>query len=177
MAAIAAGGLLAGLSLVSGRAQAGPKEVLASIQPPKGHVLMFELRAEGFQVYECKPVAGRAGEYKWVLNAPDAVLYDEHGEKAGTHFGGPTWQADDGSKVVAVKAAAIQPPTGRAIPWLLLRAKSYEGNGVFAKVTYIQRLGTWAGVAPKTGATKENVGKSIRVKYEATYRFYRASQD
>jgi hypothetical protein len=155
----------------------GAKKNPDAVDPPKGHVLIFELRAEGFQVYECKPVKGRADEFEWVLKVPDAILYDEKGEKAGTHFDGPTWQATDGSKVVAAISSSIGSPGGKAIPWLLLKAKSHEGNGAFSNVTYIQRLDTWAGLAPTKGATKENVGTSIRVRYQATYRFFRSSQD
>jgi hypothetical protein len=140
-------------------------------------VLAFELRAEGFQVYECRAVAGNTTEFQWVLKAPDAILFDDRGNKAGTHFGGPTgptWQAGDGSKIVAVKIAEAPALGGRAIPWLLLQVKSRQGDGVFAKVTYIQRIDTWAGRAPTTGATKETVGKTTRVRYQATYRFFRA---
>ncbi len=59
--------------------------------------------------------------------------------------------------------------------WLLLKATSHEGAGIFSKVTYIQRVDTWAGRPPATGATKENAGKELRVKYEATYRFFGAA--
>ena len=94
------------------------------------------------------------------------------GEKAGTHFGGPTWQANDGSKIVADRIAVVNAPGGRTIPWLFLQVKSRGGNGIFSKVTYIQRVDTWAGLAPSTGANKKNVGKTVRIKYQATYRFF-----
>ena len=38
--------------------------------------------------------------------------------------------------------------TPAAIPWLLLRATSTTGTGVFTNVTYVQRLNTTGGVAP-----------------------------
>ena len=126
-----------------------PPAVPASLAPPKGHVPAFELRAEGVQIYECKPA--KAGGFEWVLKAPDAVLFDDRGDKSGTHFAGPTWQANDGSKIVAEKVADA--PGRRSIPWLLLRVKSHAGDGAFAKVTYIQRVDTWAGQAPTAAPT------------------------
>ena len=133
---------------------------------------MFSLRAEGVQIYECKPTKDNPMQYEWALKAPDAVLYDDRGNKAGMHYAGPTWEATDGSKVVAAKKESAAAPDGRAVPWLLLQAKSHEGTGVFSKVTYIQRVDTWAGMAPAEPATKDKAGKEVRVKYEATYRFY-----
>jgi hypothetical protein len=142
------------------------------LAPPKDQVLLFSYRAEGEQIYECQAKKDKPDKYEWTLKAPDATLYDDRGEKAGTHGAGPTWEANDGSKVVAVKMASADAPGGRAVPWLLLGAKSNEGKGVFSKVTYIQRVDTWAGLPPATAATKETAGKQVRVKYGATYRFY-----
>ncbi len=153
-----------------------PPATPAALEPPVGNVLLFELRAEGFQIYECKPKKGAVAEFEWAPKAPDAILYDERGEKAGTHGVGPSWTASDGSKVVAAKTAESPAPGGRAVAWLLLRAKANEGTGVFGKVTYIQRVDTWAGAAPSTGAAKESAGKELRVKYQATYRFFGAAR-
>jgi hypothetical protein len=147
----------------------------AALEPPEGHVLLFTFRAEGVQVYECKPSENDPTKFEWASQGPDATLFDDRGEKAGTHTSGPTWEATDGSKVVAVKKAASPAPGGRAIPWLLLEVKSHEGAGVFSKLTYIQRVETWAGLPPAEGTNKENAGKQMRVKYEATYRFYGAA--
>jgi hypothetical protein len=143
-----------------------------SLEPPEDYVLLFEFRAEGVQIYECKAKKNSPNEFEWVLTAPDATLFDDRGEKAGTHTAGPTWEAKDGSRIVAVKKASFIAPGGRAIPWLLLGVKSHKGTGVFSNVEFIQRVDTWAGLPPVDGATKENDGKQVRVKYEATYRFY-----
>jgi len=150
---------------------AQPQEKPDPLAPPKGNVLLFELRAEGFQVYEGKPKAGDSAAFEWVLKAPDAILYDERGDKAGTHGAGPNWLANDGSKIVAAKSASAPAPGRNAVPWLLLQVKSHEGKGVFSKVTYIQRVDTWAGL-PSVAATKDNAGKELRVRYQATYRFF-----
>jgi hypothetical protein len=169
--AVAAALLLAPTAFGQPGAEA-PPAVPKALEPPAGHVLVLSLRAEGFQVYECRPKKGDAAAFEWALVAPDAILYDDRGEKAGTHGAGPGWQANDGSKVVAAKKTSAPAPGGRAVDWLLLQATANEGAGAFAKVTYIQRVDTWAGLPPAAGATKENAGRQVRVRYEATYRFF-----
>ena len=60
----------------------------------------------------------------------------------------------------------------KAIPWLLLGAVSNAGEGIFAPVTYVQRVNTVGGTAPAApGAT---AGDVARVPYTAEYVFYRA---
>jgi len=163
---------IATLLLASGIVVAQSPMVPDALMPPKGNVLLVELRAEGFQVYTCKPKSDDPKAFEWVLTAPDAVLYDERGDRAGIHGAGPHWMANDGSKIIAAKSASTPAPGGKTIPWLLLKVKSHEGKGIFSNVTYLQRVDTWAGVAPGASATKENVGKELRVKYQATYRFF-----
>ena len=63
-------------------------------------------------------------------------------------------------------------PDPNAIPWLLLKAKSTDGPGIFAEVTYIQRVNTVGGKAPT--APGDYVGELVRVPYTAEYFFYRA---
>lgn len=142
-----------------------------ALEPPKDQVLSFSLRAEGVQIYECRAKDDGTG-WEWALVAPDATLFDDLGEKAGTHYAGPSWEAKGGSKVVAVKQAAVSVSGSRAVPWLLLRVRSHEGIGAFSKVTYIQRVDTWAGMPPARGGNRENAGKQVRIKYAATYRFF-----
>ena len=143
-----------------------------ALEPPKDQVLLFSLRAEGTQVYECRAKKDNATHFEWALKAPDAILFDDLGQQAGTHTAGPAWEGTDGSKVVAVKQASSTAPGGRAIAWLLLRVQSHQGTGAFSKVTYIQRVDTWAGLPPEQGMNRENAEKQVRIKYEATYRFF-----
>jgi hypothetical protein len=144
---------------------------------PDGHVLLLTLRAKGVQVYECKPKKTNAAEFEWAFQAPEATLFDERGDAAGTHGAGPTWQAKDGSKIVADKVADTKSPGGGAIPWLLLKVSGREGKGIFSNVTYVQRVDTMGGLPPVDGATKKNAGKEICIKYEATYRFFGPSPE
>jgi hypothetical protein len=143
-----------------------------AFEPPAGEVLLFAYRAEGVQIYECQAKKDDPTMFEWALKAPEAILFDDRGEKVGVHLAGPSWEASDGSKIVAAKKASLKAPGGLAVPWLLLQVDSHTGAGAFDRVTFIQRVDTWAGLPPSAGATKENSGKQARVKYQATYRFY-----
>ena len=105
------------------------------------------------------------------MKAPHALLFHHGGEVVGIHFGGPTWQGNDGSKVVGARlASATEDPS--AIPWLLLQASSNAGDGVFSDTTCIQRVNTVGGLAPV--APGSVAGEEILVPYIADYYFYRA---
>src|SRR4051812_41268822 len=90
-----------------------------------GNKVDFHAFGVGVQIY-------RWSGTSWVFVAPEAVLYANAGDDAeiGIHFGGPTWQSNSGSKVVATKIRECTPDPG-AIPWLLLGAASAEGPGIF----------------------------------------------
>jgi hypothetical protein len=90
----------------------------------------------------------------------------------GKHYGGPTWEAPDGSTVVAEVRARADASDTAAIPLLLLRAKHTTGKGVFARVRSIQRLQTMGGKAPSQPCTQDKVAQVARVPYKATYYFY-----
>ncbi|GJG85986.1 hypothetical protein tb265_11670 [Gemmatimonadetes bacterium T265] len=123
----------------------------------------------GVQIYGC---AASNGAYAWRLKAPDAVLTDSAGHRVGRHFAGPSWQADDGSTVVGEPLVASPAPRPGAIPWLVLRAKSHSGTGVFAGVSYIVRSMTTGGVAPAGGCDAAHADAEARVDYTATYTFF-----
>src|SRR5579862_244196 len=131
----------------------------AAIQVPAGAKLAHKFHATGAQVYACAAAPGSAAPFAWTLERPDAILVDAAGAKAGSHGAGPTWTAKDGSSVVGQKVAQADAPTPGAVPWLLLRATSTSGTtGVFASVTYVQRVNTRGGKAPATGCDAKTVG-------------------
>ena len=99
-------------------------------------------------------------------------MRNARGEVVATHFAGPTWQGSDGSTVVAAVAERADAPSKKAIPWLLLEAKSHTGSGAFSTITYIQRLDTKGGIAPVTGCDAAHANAEARVPYEAMYAFY-----
>jgi hypothetical protein len=145
-------------------------QVPAALAVPAGNKLAFSYDAIGVQIYGCD---ANATGYGWVFRGPEANLYGHKGKLAGTHYAGPTWQANDGSTVVGTKLAEYAAdPT--AIPWLLLGAASHAGKGRMTDVTYIHRLETTGGKAPATGCDATHVGETARVDYTATYYFYEA---
>jgi hypothetical protein len=137
---------------------------------PAGYEVKAHFEAEGVQIYTCALTS--SGSYAWTFVAPSATLYDKHGDEAGTHYAGPTWEANDASKVVGkvlVKSAA---PDGTSIPWLLLSATVTQTGKTFKNVAYVQRLNTGGGSAPATGCSSANVGAPLEVPYTADYWFY-----
>ena len=143
-----------------------------AIQVPAGAEPVLKVHAKGAQVYVCGPKKDAPKEFEWSLKAPDAELFDADGKSVGKHFAGPTWQANDGSKVVGALTAKVDAPSAAAIPWLLLEAKSTEGQGVLAHVTYVQRIETEGGKAPAAGCDKAHAQAEARVDYQADYFFY-----
>ncbi len=149
-----------------------PPQVPDNLKVPEGQVLLLEGKARGVQIYVCKAKAENTNQFAWTLKAPEADLFNDQGKKIIKHYGGPTWEANDGSKVIGeVKASANSPETS-AIPWLLLQAKSNEGKGTLSKVTYIQRVDTVGGKAPGQGCDQASADKQVRVNYRADYFFW-----
>lgn len=136
------------------------------IQVPEGHKLAAHRYALGAQLYRWNGSA-------WVFVEPVARLFnnDDYRGEVGIHYAGPTWESNSGSKVVAarVDGCSVDPA---AIDWLLLRAISNDGSGVFRRVTYIQRINTVGGKAPT--APGSAVGLVVEVPYTTEYYFYRA---
>jgi uncharacterized protein DUF3455 len=141
-----------------------------NLRVPEGQQLLLHAAARGAQIYTCKTKASEPLAFEWILQAPEADLFDPSGAKIGRHYAGPTWESADGSRV---EGEVIQrSPVQGAIPRLLLRAKSTAGSGLLASTQYVQRLDTIGGVAPAAGCDKEHAGAQARVDYSATYDFY-----
>ncbi len=130
------------------------------------------LHAKGVQVYECQAKKDAPTQFEWSFKEPQAELMDAAGKVVGKHYAGPTWEGSDGSKAVGSVKARADSPDGKAIPWLLLSATS-TGNGMFGKISSIQRVATVGGKAPATCLSSE-MGKQLRVDYTADYYFYTA---
>jgi Protein of unknown function (DUF3455) len=139
----------------------------SNLQPRIPVRLATAVYAEGVQVYSWNGTT-------WAFVAPDAQLFaNSHGQgRIGSHYAGPTWETNSGSKVHGAVVDRCTPDPD-AVPWLLLGVTSTEGSGIFEGVVYIQRLHTTGGNAP-TGAGAF-IGDEARVPYTAEYYFYRAS--
>jgi hypothetical protein len=126
----------------------------------------------GVQIYTCAESKDKKNTFEWTLKAPEAALTEDSGRALGKHYAGPTWEAPDGSKVVGALKAKVDAPDASAIPWLLLEAKSNEGQGLFANVGWVQRIATVGGKAPSSGCDQAHAGAESRVDYHANYYFY-----
>ncbi|HET7106502.1 MAG TPA: DUF3455 domain-containing protein [Candidatus Acidoferrum sp.] len=155
----------AGLFSLPGNAQQVPQQ----IQPSANEQLLLQLHAKGDQVYTCK---GDAAQAAWTLKAPEAQLFDKDGKPFGKHFAGPSWEANDGSRVTGKAAANVPSPDADSIPWLLVNVVGHEGSGVLSRATSIQRINTKGGKAPASGCDPGHVGQELRVAYSADYLFY-----
>jgi hypothetical protein len=152
--------------------QADPTATPVNLMVPAQNVLLFKTSATGTQIYVCKAKADDSSAFEWAFKAPDAELWNDLGEKVGTHYAGPVWEGNDGSKVTAEVVERANAPETGAIPWLLLKAKSHDGAGVFSSITYVQRLETVGGVAPTETCNQPAVGTERAVEYSATYAFF-----
>jgi len=136
--------------------------------------LAMVVSARGVQIYECRAKKGEPAGFEWAFVAPEAELYDSRGSRIGRHYAGPSWEANDGSRVQGTMKERVDAPIGSTIPWLLLTTRSAGPAGAFSKVTAIQRVNTVGGVPPSTGCEDGAVGKRARVSYTADYYFYAA---
>jgi hypothetical protein len=146
------------------------QEVPKQIEPPANEQLLLHVHAKGDQVYACKAADG--GQFTWTLKAPDAQLFDKDGKPFGKHFAGPSWEANDGSRVTGKAVANSPSPDADSIPWLLVNILTHEGSGVLSRATTIQRLNTKGGKAPSSGCDESHAGQELRVPYSADYLFY-----
>jgi hypothetical protein len=140
------------------------------IQAPAGEKLVFMARATGFQIYVCRN--NTEGQPAWTLKAPEAELFDEQGKLIGKHFGGPTWQLNDGSQITGKMAAKVDAPDPKAIPWLLVTVTANSGNGALSGVTSIQRVNTVGGLAAASECTQQSGEVEFKSSYSADYYFY-----
>ncbi len=147
----------------------GAQQAPQKLQPPANEQLVLQVHAKGDQIYTCK---ADGDHFAWTLKGPEAKLFDKADKEIGKHFAGPSWEANDGSRVTG-KAVANEPsPDPDSIPWLLVTVVSRSGEGALAHVTSIQRLNTKGGKAPAGGCDAANAGKELRISYSADYLFY-----
>ncbi len=81
------------------------------IEVPDGNKVFLVGHRPASRFTRCNATPGGFG---WGFVAPRANLYNDHGKLIITHFGGPTWQATDGSNVVGRVEANAQGHKGKA---------------------------------------------------------------
>jgi hypothetical protein len=144
-------------------------DVPDKIKAPAGEGVVLQARASGSQIYVCQ--SGTDGKFAWTLKAPEAELHDQQGGIIGRHYAGPTWKHNDGSEVTGKAFARVDSPDADSVPWLLVTATGHSGEGVFSRVTSIQRIRTKGGQPPADcDASKQN--REVKSSYSADYYFY-----
>jgi hypothetical protein len=169
--------LAAAAALVPAAALAGPAapEVPEAIAVTGPHKPYLVAHAEGVQIYACTAVAGG---HAWRLLAPRATLTGDNGKVIGSHYGGPKWEARDGSIVAAARDAGAS-VDATAVDWLRLKVTSAtagpDGDHLTA-TTYIQRIHTVGGVAPAAAdCDADSVAEQREIPYSADYVFFKAT--
>ncbi len=159
-----------------------PTDVPAAIVAPQGVTLLRSLHAVGTQNYRCRATAGAGGgdpTFAWTLVEPVADLFNSCGVKVGSHFRVPAsdppvpeWKYEiDGSSVSGARVDSA--PVAGSIPELLLKENGHAGAGVFAAVTFVQRLHTVGGAAPGAASCDlAHIDETENVPYSAQYYFY-----
>jgi hypothetical protein len=154
-------------------AQSDPMSAPEAVRAPAGHRIAWDTVGVGEITYECREKKDAMGQYEWAFVAPVATLYDMQKKAVGKYYAGPTWEANDGSKVTGKQVAVAPSPAPKSIPLQLVKAEPAMGAGALNGVTYIQRLDTKMGVAPATACDASAKGRQEKVGYEARYVFYR----
>jgi hypothetical protein len=148
-------------------------QVPSTIAVPDGTALVT-LRAEGAQIYQCKPdsdgkPASQVGALTWQFREPIATLIID-GKSVGRHYAGPNWDYIDGSGVKGKVAASAPGATPNDIPWLKLDVVDHRGDGILSNVSAVQRINTKGGMAQ---GSCESAGNYLSVPYSADYVFLR----
>ena len=144
------------------------QQIPRNLLPPANERSFLKVHAKGDQVYSCK---ADGGQFAWTLKAPDAQLFDKNGKPFGKHFAGPSWQANDGSRVTGKAMANAPSPDADSIPWLLVTIIDRSGKGVLARATSVQRINTKGGKAPASGCDAAHSDQEYRAPYSADYVF------
>ena len=146
-----------------------------AVKVPAGHsVVMETTTTTGEITYQCRAKKDMVDQFEWVFVGPAAGLKDRKGAMVGKYYGPPaTWESMDGSKITGAQIAVA--PNGEGnIPNQLVKANPAVGAGAMQGVSYIQRVATVGGTAPKAVCGKANDSEKQVVQYTADYIFYKA---
>jgi Protein of unknown function (DUF3455) len=160
------------LAACAGGTHVKQEDIPPLLRAPQGQQLALKVHATGVQIYVCQPSKDDPNRFEWAFKAPEAALFGRGGRQVGKHYAGPTWESNDGSKVMG-SLVAKETPDAQSIPWLLLSAKSHAGKGLLSEVQSIQRLRTVGGIAPSGACGPNQLNQELRTSYSADYLFYR----
>ncbi len=142
----------------------------AQIRVRTGYSPVLSTHAKGDQIYQCALIKEN---YTWVLQAPDAKLFDTKGQVVGNHYFGPVWEYKEGSRIVGRVINKLDVDPDSSISWLLVQVIAHKGKGLFSDISYINRVSTHGGLPPLSGCDTNHLGGEKRVAYTADYVFYK----
>ena len=147
----------------------------AAVKVPAGNRVVMKTSTLGGKITcQCRAKKDISDQFEWVFAGPAAGLKDRKGLMVGKYYGPPaTWESMDGSKITGTQVA-VAPNGDGNIPNQLVKANPAMGLGAMQGVSYIQRVATMGGSAPKSLCAKANEGEKQIVKYSADYIFYKA---
>jgi hypothetical protein len=160
--------------LVSSFAAADPDLSVVTppgLEVPPGQAQALMLHASGVLIYECQPKASDPTKFEWVLKSFEADLYDYNSLPVGRYYAGPTWELDDGGKVIGRLKTTADSPDGKGMPWQLFDVVQASGT-IMGKIKSIRCVKTYGGKVPNEPATEARVGQESRAEFHATYKFY-----
>ncbi|HET9832118.1 MAG TPA: DUF3455 domain-containing protein [Vicinamibacterales bacterium] len=194
-----------GLMVMTGVGAARAEDITVPSVPgnlnvDEGNEVFLVGHGVGTQNYVCTTSATSVSGFAFSLFTPEATLFNGEGKQLITHFFSPngdptvkppeagtirvTWEdSRDSSRVWAMlleQSTNEQFVQKDAVAWLKLQTVGVDagttGSGRLTKVTFIQRLNTAGGLAPKSGcSTFEDLGRRAFVPYTADYFFYKKS--
>src|SRR4029077_7014576 len=122
---------------------AGAQDVPQNLWPPGGSVAAGGFPGRGVKIY-VGSLIGSA--FQWTWKAPEAVLYDNQGNKFADYYFGPTWEAPDSSKIVGTITAIAPAPRPSAIGWYIAMVASPSGADVLIGTRFVQQINTVGGL-------------------------------
>lgn len=156
----------------AGPAQRPSLGLFSDIKAPGNVEPVLELAASGDQIFRCEDVGGAT---HWAFRLPEAELRDSSGQVVAHHGADYSFEHIDGSHLLGTIVGYDSSPDPGALRWLLLHTRSF-GQGVFASVSYVQRIDTQGGMPP-AGCTPDQLNQILRVPFTARFIFYTPHRD
>ncbi len=152
---------------------------LNELRPPGDLQKVAVFEGNGARAYEAQLRPGSRDQLEWVAKDDTADLaeirsvHDAMEKRPPRHIklsdNGLRWSASDGGSVETSVVQTAGAPQGDE-DWALYRVDRSSGAGALDGVTYIQRVHTHAGIAPRNAPQK--LGEILQVPHYAQYWFY-----
>lgn len=163
-------------SMLASKPTVADASIPASLRVPAGQFVKYRYAASGDVTYQCLPASDRPGQFAWVQMLANATLNTRSGRSVGRYYGGPTWEANDGSQVVGSVVASVDSTTS-GLPQQLIQTVASEGKASFSGISYIQLLNTQGGGSPSATCDYSARTQRQQVGFQADFVFYSAPHE